>query len=272
MMLFICVIVWADLSYGYRPSSALDQKLYKYLISRLRFRSKALAGSLLDLITLAMDIACYAPLCKAIESSMEQFLASLAATTTEEELIDFCRCRNLHGTPVIFKGDEDTYYNFRKRIADNFDISFHEVFITGSAKLGFSPHKNKIFDYDSDIDIALISSQLYDQIMNSIHDYQMNLRENRKAVSQRELDRYHKFLEYGAMGWMRPDLLPYSFQVEELKQKWFDFFQSISHGKSEVGNYKVTAGAFKSYSHLERYTLSGLRSLRTKLQIGAVSS
>jgi predicted nucleotidyltransferase len=203
---------------------------------------------------------------------MEEFFASLAATPNEEALLDFCRRRSLHGTPLVFKGNEDAYYEFRKRIANKFEINFHEVFITGSAKLGFSPHKEKLFDYDSDIDIAIISAQLYDRIMSFIHDYQMELRENRKAVSFDELKGYHKFLEYGAIGWMRPDLLPTSFRVNELKSDWFDFFDSISHGKSEVGNYKVTAGAFKSYLHLERYTLSGLRSLRIKLQVGAINA
>lgn len=203
---------------------------------------------------------------------MQQFLETLAATSDEIELVDFCRRRTLHGTPVVFRGDEDAYYEFRKRIANKFEISFHEVFITGSAKLGFSPLKRKFFDYDSDIDIAIISALLYERIMSSIHDYQMELRQNRKAVSDNELRDYHKFLEYGAIGWMRPDLLPTSFRVSELKKDWFDFFDSISHGRSEVGNYKVTAGAFKSYSHLERYTLSGLRSLRTTLLVGAINA
>ncbi|MCI0563539.1 MAG: hypothetical protein MN733_34115 [Nitrososphaera sp.] len=203
---------------------------------------------------------------------MEEFLANLASTADEDALVDFCRRRSLHGTPAVFNGNEDAYYEFRKRIANRFHINFHEVFVTGSAKLGFSPHKKKVFDYDSDIDIAIISAQLYDRIMMSIHDYQMALRENRKAVSYYELKGYHKFLEYGAIGWMRPDLLPTSFRVHELKGDWFDFFDSLSHGKSEVGNYKVTAGAFKSYSHLERYTLSGLRSLRTKIQVGAINA
>jgi len=200
---------------------------------------------------------------------MNEFLASLAATGDEDALLDFCRRRSLHGTPAVFGGNEDDYYEFRKRIANKFDISFHEVFITGSAKLGFSPRKKKLFGYESDIDVAIISSSLYERIMGYIHDYQMELRENRKAVSYEELNGYHRFLEYGAIGWMRPDLLPTSFRVRELKRDWFDFFDSISYGKSEVGNYKVTAGAFKSYAHLERYTLSGLRSLRTKEQVGA---
>ncbi|MHC2666976.1 hypothetical protein ACMA5K_22195 [Bradyrhizobium diazoefficiens] len=202
---------------------------------------------------------------------MEAFLKELAASDGDEALLDLCRRSSLHGTPAIFAGDESRYYHFRKRIAQKFEISFHEVFITGSAKLGFSPHKRKRFDYDSDIDVALISKELYERIMSFIHDYQMQLRENRKAVSDRELRGYHLFLEYGAIGWMRPDLLPTSFRGHDLKRDWFDFFDSISHGKSEVGNYKVTAGAFKSYSHLERYTVSGLRALKSSLQVGALN-
>lgn len=200
---------------------------------------------------------------------MEDFLLTLASLNEDSDLVDFCRRRTLHGTPFVFNGDEDAYYSFRKRIADKFEISFHEVFITGSGKLGFSPHKGKIFDFESDIDVALISNVLYDRIMSSIHEYQIQLRENRKAVSEAEIKGYHKFLEYGAIGWMRPDLLPTSFRVQDLKKDWFDFFDSISHGKSEVGNYKVTAGAFKSYSHLERYALSGLQAVKKQLEVGA---
>ncbi len=198
---------------------------------------------------------------------MQEFLENLALADTDEGLLDFCRRTSLHGTPFVFNGREVDYYNFRKRIANKFNINFHEVFITGSGKLGFSPRKRKTFDYDSDIDVAIISPELYDKIMSYIHGYQMELRENRRAVSIRELEKYHQFLEYGAIGWMRPDLLPTSFRIREVKEDWFDFFDSISYGKSEVGNYKVTAGAFKSYAHLERYTLSGLRSIRSKIHM-----
>ena len=52
---------------------------------------------------------------------------------------------------------------------------------------------------------------------------------------------------------MRPDKLPTSFQVNLLKSEWFDFFESISYGRSEVGNYKVAAGLFKNYEYLEKY-------------------
>ena len=46
---------------------------------------------------------------------MNIFLASLAETIDENALIDFCRRRSLHGTPAVFNGNEDAYYEFRKR-------------------------------------------------------------------------------------------------------------------------------------------------------------
>lgn len=198
---------------------------------------------------------------------MDDFLNRVKALETDDELLDFCRGELLHGEPNIFEGRESGYYEFRKIIAEQFDISFHEIYITGSAKLGFSPIKRTQFGLDSDIDVSLISNSLFEKFMEHIRKYQMQLRENRIAVTEREINTYHKFLEYIAMGWMRPDLLPLSFDFEEIKEGWFDFFDSISYGKSVVGNYKVNAGLFKTYRHFELYTFSGLKSLHNRLKI-----
>jgi predicted nucleotidyltransferase len=200
---------------------------------------------------------------------MEGFLHKLKQLDTEEQILDFCRKSVLHGTPWILKGRDDDYYDFRNRIATKFNISFHEIYITGSAKLGFSPYKKTEFSYESDVDVAIVSSQLFDEIMESIRGYQMKLRESRLAVSEWEIKKYHKFLEYGAIGWMRPDHLPHSFLVKKLKDDWFDFFASISYGKTEIGNYKVNAGVFKTYQYLEHYTLSSIKSLKTALSVEA---
>ena len=116
--------------------------------------------------------------------------------------------------------------------------------------------------------MAIISSALYDSIMHSVRHYQMRLRESRSTVTRRELSGYHKFLEYTAIGWIRPDLLPHSFRLSNLKSNWFEFFDSISYGQSEAGNYKVTAGAFQNYDRLEDYTKSGLSTLRVRIQTG----
>ena len=193
---------------------------------------------------------------------LEEFNKNLNSKVSEEEILEFCRKYILHGTPYVFESRDDSFYEFRNRIAIKFNIPFYEIYITGSAKLGFSPFKKKEFDYDSDIDVALVSPVLFEKIMADISNYQMMFRQNRAVVRERELKMYHEFLEYVALGWIRPDKLPVSFQMRAFKDDWFDFFRSISDGKSEVGNYQVNAGVFKSYQHLENYTLSGINDIK----------
>ncbi|MGM7317559.1 hypothetical protein [Idiomarina sp. ST10R2A5] len=190
------------------------------------------------------------------------FNEKLQNTKDKDSTLDFCRKYVLHGTPYIFDSRDEDYYEFRKRIALKFEIPFHEVFITGSAKLGFSPFKDRVFDYDSDIDVAIVSPTLFEHMMSNIAEYQMMIRKNRTSIQLSEMTMYHTFLEYVALGWIRPDKLPVSFQMRAIKDDWFEFFRSISHGKSEVGNFSVNAGVFKSYQHLENYTFSGVNDLK----------
>ncbi|GAA06979.1 hypothetical protein [Photobacterium leiognathi] len=198
---------------------------------------------------------------------MQQFFKELNEIDGDDKVVDFTRKKLLHGIPYVFKDDIDAFYEFRKRIASNFDISFNEIFITGSGHLGFSPHKETYFSHDSDIDVAIVSSSLYENIMEKIRCFQMKKRESRISFTEKELEKYNLFLEYSAIGWMRPDLLPKKFHTGKFRRDWFDYFNSISYGKSEVGDYKVTAGVFKSYFHLEKYTLSGVESIKRRLEV-----
>lgn len=200
--------------------------------------------------------------------NLMRFKEELDLKEDEESVLDFCRKHVLHGTPYVFKSRDEDFYEFRKKIANKFGIPFHEIYITGSAKMGFSPFKNKNFDLDSDIDVALVSPILFETMMLNISEYQMAIRKNREAVSTREINMYHSFLEYVALGWIRPDKLPISFQMRAIKDDWFEFFRSISNGKSEVGDYSVNAGVFKSYHHLEKYTISGLMDIKISKNIG----
>lgn len=193
------------------------------------------------------------------------FLDELLQTKSDEEILDFCRKKIIHGTPYVFRNNDDEYYGFRKHIAQNFNVYFHEVYIVGSAKLGFSPYKERVFDLESDIDTALVSHKLFDEIMEYVRKYQMDIRSYRINLNSNEYKTYNQFLRYTAIGWLRPDLLPLSLQQmdgSEIRQEWFDFFDSISNGKSNVGNYPVAAGVFKSYFHLEQYLLENMTKVK----------
>ncbi|MCT9977297.1 hypothetical protein M2R48_02975 [Acinetobacter sp. I-MWF] len=191
-------------------------------------------------------------------------------STKESDLLDLSRELIFQGIPYVFSGDKKAFFLFRKRISDFWNIHYQDIYITGSAALGFSIYKDTVFSLDSDIDVAIVSNDLFETILKDIHLCQLNLRSRKVILSERDTKAYHKFLEYIAMGWIRPDLLPTNLAecIKILKDQWFNFFSSISNGNSEVGNYVVAAGVFKSHLHLEQYTLLGLKAVHLNYQIG----
>lgn len=183
----------------------------------------------------------------------EQYKEHITDLDSVEKRLLFTQKYLFHGIPYVFEGREEEYFEFRNRIANKYNVGFHEVFIVGSGKLGFSYHKGTDFSYDSDIDVVIVNEKLFEEFFLKISEYQYQLDQQYKTMDLKELKIYNEFLQYLVKGWMRPDKLPTSFQVDILKSEWFDFFKSLSYGKCEVGNYKVAAGLFKNYEYLEKY-------------------
>lgn len=199
--------------------------------------------------------------------NLNTFNEKLISIIEEDNLLHFLRRHVTHGIPYIFNNREEEFYDFRKRISDKWKVNFYDIYITGSANLGFSYFKETKFSYESDIDVAIVSSELYENILKYIENFQWNIRERNILLSENDIKEYHSFLEYLAIGWIRPDKLPLQIKSNSVKLKndWFKFFKSISYGKSEVGNYKVTAGIYKSYYHFENYVLNGIKNHQDKL-------
>lgn len=196
----------------------------------------------------------------------QEFNEALKQVDSQEQITQFVQKTLFHGIPHVFKGRENDYFEFRNKIANKFNVGFHEVFITGSAKLGFSFYKETEFNYNSDIDVVIVNEKLFEDFYFKITEYQYKLDRSYKTVNLKELELYSEFLKYLVKGWMRPDKLPYSFQVSLLKSDWFTFFNSISNGKSEVGNYKVSAGLFKNYVYLEKYYTRSIEDFSASLK------
>lgn len=192
----------------------------------------------------------------------EQLLHAVNHITSEEEMTEVVRKYILHGLPIVFEHRENDYFEFRNTIAKNFNIGFHEVFIVGSAKLGYSYHKDSVFSMESDIDVVIVCENLFDEFYEQICEFQYTVDKGRFVLNQYEKDRYNQFLYYMAKGWIRPDKIPERFKLKQIKNEWFSFFKSISYGKSSVGDYKVSGGLFKNYKFLERYYTSSLMSIK----------
>ena len=101
--------------------------------------------------------------------------------------------------------NEEQHFTLKERIAAQFSLSAHQdIFLVGSAKLGYSiaPRKRyRPFSDTSDIDIAIVSHDLYQRVWHEAHTY---------ADSGADWLKKEKFQEYISWGWIRPDMLPRS--------------------------------------------------------------
>jgi hypothetical protein len=68
----------------------------------------------------------------------------------------------------------DVYFELKREIAEQFKLHPAEVLVVRSAKLGFSivPKKRyRFFNDESDIDVALVAPQLFEQVLAEVYDY-----------------------------------------------------------------------------------------------------
>ncbi len=167
-----------------------------------------------------------------------------------------------HGPPFFFEGDEDRYFKLKQTIAQKFGLNPQEVIMIGSAKLGFSisPLKQKRwqpFHDESDIDMVIISSDIFDRFWKELYDFNIKL----TVGTEKEEKRYYRFLDYFFRGWFRPDVFPFSY---EWRAEWLNFFKSISYG--EFGEqHKISGAVFRDWGFYEAYHTNNIREIRMEV-------
>jgi hypothetical protein len=115
-----------------------------------------------------------------IDERIEKFKAILEGSEHEEVIV---QKYIVHGTPYIFKDNEDKYFDLKREIAAHFSrhyssIHYNNIHMVGSAKLGFSIAPSKLwkpFDFESDIDVVIVSSKLFEKIWEDIHQFNIDL-------------------------------------------------------------------------------------------------
>ncbi|WP_155624917.1 hypothetical protein [Burkholderia vietnamiensis] len=147
------------------------------------------------------------------------------------------------GTSAVL--DEDLLFSLKKDVSDFLEIHPNEVILVGSAKVGFSlaPSKRyRAFGDQSDLDVAIISHNLFDKIWRSVLEYK---------YSGRLWDKEREFENYFFHGWMRPDKLPPSERFEFAKQ-WWEYFSDL-RASEKFGPYKIAGGIYRTWEFLDSY-------------------
>jgi hypothetical protein len=189
---------------------------------------------------------------------MDAFLEKFLYELDDEDVSDLDVVQEYisFGIPYIFQGNESLYFDLKRTIANHFTLSPQEIIVVGSAKLGFSIAPQKLFkkfDDDSDIDVVIISEELFEVYWKELLDFNINT----TARTTIEDNMYQEFIAYLFKGWLRPDKFPFSYKG---KQEWFDFFNSISYRK--YGQNKVTCAIFKNYYFFEFYHKCNINNIR----------
>ena len=141
--------------------------------------------------------------------------------------------------------NEELHFRLKEEICEFFDIDFSNVIPVGSARFGFSikPGKRYVaFGEESDIDIAVVSPDLFTKIWNEAFLYKK---------SGAFWPQSAKFFRYLSEGWIRPDKLPVGPHFP-FTQKWWDFFNSLTSSR-QYGPYKIRAGLYHSMFFFEEY-------------------
>ena len=146
------------------------------------------------------------------------------------------------------------YFDLKTEVSNRFRLHPSEVVVVGSSKLGFSIANDKRYRHfgdESDIDIAIVSGALFEQIWIEVFEYR-----NEGAFWPEE----RAFKDYLFRGWVRPDKLPPAARFE-FRKEWWDFFRGLEQ-RGSYGLYKIRAGIYKSWYFLENYQSVGVKGCR----------
>ena len=167
-----------------------------------------------------------------------------------------------HGSSLIIS--DDTLFILKHEISCYFGTHPNEVILTGSCKLGFSIEPSKQFKYfneESDIDIAIISNDLFEKFWEELLEFNINI----ISRSQKEQNNYFKFIDYLFRGWIRPDKFPFNY---DKKSQWFEFFNDLTSQIYPFGEHKITAGIYKNFKTFELYNIKNIERVRNELSAG----
>ena len=157
--------------------------------------------------------------------------------------IQIVRKHIIYGESCILSRNQ--YFDLRSKIAEHFRLHPNEVLVVGSAKLGFSIAPGKLyrpFRDESDIDVVIVSSRLFDEIWEAVFSY---------SLEGGDWPAYEAFIECLFQGWIRPDKFPRS-DIFKAGKDWWDFFQGITNS-GVYGEYKIAGALYKSWFFLENY-------------------
>lgn len=189
----------------------------------------------------------------------------------KEEFIDVCK--TLKSDIIVQKHiiEDETYFfthirngeefDFKKDIASILGVHIRDVVIVGSGKLGFSLKPDKadeglyLFkEFDSakksDLDVGVISSELFDKEMRNLYDFM--------GFHKSIWDTRSDFAKYTLKGRIAIRFLPKSFKLTD------EIRNAVEKYKMKYGR-EINIEIYKSWHYFETYHRENIKNIQVNL-------
>jgi len=168
----------------------------------------------------------------------------------------------LEGSSYFFDLDNDAdEFQFKKDIAESLDVHLRDIVIVGSGKLGFSLKPDKVesgfypfttFDQNknSDLDIAIVSGNLFDNQLKKIYmftsQYQ-NIWGERNSIAK-----------YILKGLLKTNYVPREYRIS-------DKIKDVQNRYKMKFGRDINIGIYKSWYYFESYHINNIRNINLNL-------
>lgn len=189
-------------------------------------------------------------------------------------------------SPYVFLENPDLEHDLTQIVKEYFNVDYKDIFIVGSAQLGYSlsPQKNyRNFSKKSDIDLAIIDSKLFTELKQELYDFTDGLNKDwietifhpnpKKFICSEDLEKsenqrvihenqilYYKYL---SKGWFRADFKPNEFEICRNGKK-FNNFQKEIHQKF---SRKIGIAIYENWFFFINYHLKNLENLKLRMDV-----
>lgn len=173
----------------------------------------------------------------------------------------------LDGSSYFFDNDNSTdEFQFKKDISKSLNVHIREIAIVGSGKLGFSIKPDKVvpsffpfnkFDNKkkSDLDIAIVSSELFDLQLIRLFEYTSQYGNQELWTNKNDRNSLAKYI---LKGWLKPDFIPKSYKISDQIQ------EAQSTYKAKFGR-DINIGIYKSWYFFENYHINNIRNINLNI-------
>lgn len=170
--------------------------------------------------------------------------------------------------PYIFGGNSEDYAIWRNKLAKLIEVDPSALIVTGSSNIGFSlnPYKNfKLFDQDSDIDVAIVSDYHFNQAWRTLRNLGADLYDLSASGKQSVKDHASKYIYWGTIATDRIlQLLPFAIE-------WNNAFNKMCEENPTKGR-KINARIYKDFDSLRAYQVNNLKNIRlSEIEKGVIN-